>query len=211
TQGEKIVEIRYKMARIYYMYNHFDKAAPAFNDIVENHPDHEVACYAANLALDIHNLAKNYEALLTFTRSYLANNKLKVSCEKNSSGDDFEKFAKIESDAAFLLIGEAEKAKRYVAAANAYMEYFGKYGKNGSGPHAIDAVYNAAVNYDLGQRLDKANEVREFLVKTFAKPDVKDENPLVLETMYNIAQSFERVVDFKKAADYLEKFAEKYP
>ena len=41
--GEEVVEIRYKVARIYYTYNHLDKAAPAFNDIVENHPGHDVA------------------------------------------------------------------------------------------------------------------------------------------------------------------------
>lgn len=211
SEGDKIVEIRYKMARIYYTYNHFDRAAPAFNDIVENHPEHEVACYAANLALDIHNLAKNYTRLRKLTRSYLRNNKLKASCEKNSSGEDFEKFAKIEADATFLLIKELEDNKKYVAAGNAYMDYYKQYGKGGTGPHAIDAIYNSAVNYDLGQRLDKANEVREFLVKTFARSNVKEENPLVLETMYNIAQSYERVVDFQKAAEYLEKFAAKYP
>ncbi|MCK5690105.1 tetratricopeptide repeat protein, partial [Myxococcota bacterium] len=55
SKGDQIVEIRYKMARIYYTYNHYDKAAPAFEDIVSNHPSHEVACYSANLSLDIHN------------------------------------------------------------------------------------------------------------------------------------------------------------
>src|SRR5690606_3834204 len=104
-----------------------------------------------------------------------------------------------------------EDQKKHVQCGNAYMDYYRQYGNNGSGPQDIDAVYNAAVCYDLGQRLDKANEVREYLVKTFANANGKEENALVRDTMYNIAQSYERVVDFKKAAEYLERFAEKYP
>jgi hypothetical protein len=36
-------------------------------------------------------------------------------------------------------------------------------------------------------------------------------SPLVPETMYNVAQSYERIVDFQDAATYLELFASKYP
>jgi tetratricopeptide (TPR) repeat protein len=196
-QGDKIVPIRYKMARIYYTYNHFDKAAPAFNDIVKNHPENEVACYSANLALDIYNGKKDYKALRETSHAYLENKKLACGDE------DRQKFAKIEESSSFLLVKtEYEDKKRYVAAANAYLQFYKDYPKS---EFADDAVYNAAVNYDLGNRLDKANETRKFLV------DKLPDSPLVPDTLYNIALSYERIVDFENAAQNFELFARRYP
>ena len=39
----ELVTIKYRKARIYYEYNHFDEAAKLFQDIVEKHSDHELA------------------------------------------------------------------------------------------------------------------------------------------------------------------------
>ena len=197
SAGEKIVEIRYKMARIYYTYNHFDQAAPAFNDIVENHPANEVACYSANLALDIYNGMKDYRALKEKASAYLHSPTLACGDE------DKKKFAKITEQSTFHLIkSELEDKKKYIAAGNAYLKFYRDYPQS---DFADDAVYNAAVSYDLGNRLDKANEMRRFLVSKI--PD----SPLVPETLYNIAQSYERIVDFANAAEYLELFAKRYP
>lgn len=197
SAGEKIVEIRFKMARIFYTYNHFDEAAPAFDDIVANHPESEVACYAANLTLDIYNGAKNFKALRGASKSYLANDRL-------SCGDkDRTKFAGIVEKSSYNLVkSEYEDKKRYLAAANAYLRFYKEFPKSDL---ADDAVYNAAVNYDLGNRLDKANEVRKFLVEKI--PD----STLVPETLYNIGQSYERIVDFDNAAHYLEMYVKRYP
>lgn len=195
--GEKIVEIRYKMARIYYTYNHFKEAAPAFDDIVANHSEHAVACYAANLALDIYNGAKDYTKLKAASRSYLNNEKLACGAE------DRRRFSQIEEQSAFRLIQLTyEEPKKYIEAGNMYLQFSKEYP---SSEWADDAIYNAAVNFDHGNKLDKANEVRAFLVEKI--PD----SPLVPETLYNIAQSYERIVDFDNAAKYLELFAERYP
>lgn len=197
SEGERIVEIRYKMARIYYTYNHFDEAAPAFHDIVANHPAHEVACYSANLALDIYNGQKNYRALKQSSRAYLDSPKL--ACGE----EDKKRFAKIEEQSTFLLIKtEYEDKKNYMTAAKAYMQFYEKFPKS---EYADDSVYNAAVNFDLANRLDQANQVRRFLV------DKLPDSPLVPETLYSIAQSYERIVDFNNAAQYLELFAQRYP
>ena len=44
--------IRYRKARIFYEYNHYDEAAKLFQEIVEKHIKHELALYSANLLLD---------------------------------------------------------------------------------------------------------------------------------------------------------------
>ncbi|MFC1611622.1 tol-pal system YbgF family protein [Myxococcota bacterium] len=194
--GEKIVEIRYLVAYIYYTYNHFDKAAPAFNDIVNNHPGHDRACFAANLTLDIYRGDNNYGALKNTARAYLNNSQL--ACDD----DDRKRFAEIEERSAFKMIKiDLEDKNRNIEAAKAYLQFYKQFPTSDS---ADDAVYNAAYNYDIAQRLDKANEVREFLVNKMPKADPS----LVKETLFNIAQSYERIVDFDKAAHYLELYAQ---
>ncbi len=194
---DDIVGIGYKMARIYYTYNHFDKAAPAFNRIVKFNPDHEVACYSANLALDIYNGQKNYRAMVKATGEYLANNEL--ACGE----EDRKKFSEIQEKSTFSLVKqEYEDKKKYVLAAKAYEQFEKKFKKSNL---ADDALYNAAVNYDLAGRLNAANGMREYLVKYYPDSD------LVPETLYNIAQSYERVVDFRNAARYYEVFVDRYP
>lgn len=194
---DDVVGIAYKMARIYYTYNHFGMAAPAFNRIVKFNPDHEVACYAANLVLDIYNGEKNYRAMMKATAEYVKNDKLSCSAE------DRVKFAEIQQKSTFSLVKqEYEDKKKYILAARAYKQFETKFKKS---VLADDAIYNAAVNYDLAGRLNKANEMREYLVKFYPDSD------LVPETLYNIAQSYERVVDFRNAARYYEVFVERYP
>jgi tetratricopeptide (TPR) repeat protein len=197
--GDKIVEIRYLVAYIYYTYNHFDKAAPAFDDIVDNHPGHDRACFAANLTLDIYKGADNFKALMETARSYKKNNAL--ACGEN----DRARFADIEEKSSFKLIKmDLEDKKKNLAAAKAYLQFYKRFPNS---EFADDAVYNAAYNYDVAQRLDKANEVREFLVNKMPNAD----KGLVQETLFNIAASYERIVDFDKAAHYLELYAQKYP
>ena len=196
AQGDKIVEVRYKVARIFYTYNHFTEAAPAFNDIVTNHPSHEVACYSANLTLDIYLGLKNYDALEDAARAFAKSEK--ISCGK----DERAKFAKIEQQASFQRIkSELEDKNLYSEAAKAYWDFYKRYPESDVGDKA---VFNSAVNYDKSGKLEKANQVRSFFVEKF-----KD-SPLVPDTLYNIAQSYERIVSFGEAAEYLEKFAKRY-
>jgi tetratricopeptide (TPR) repeat protein len=212
NSGERIVEIRYKMARIYYTYNHFDEASPAFDSIVRDHPEHDVACYAANLALDISNGRQDYKSLRSLSRSYMANKKLQASCRKNSGEEDIERFSAIEAKATFYMIKkDYEDAGKFIKAGNAYLKFHKEYSQQkGRESVAIDAVYNAALNFDRAQKLKRANDIREFLVKTFGQGEGRN-NPLVADTLYNIAQSYDRVVDFRKAAQKYEIFANAYP
>ena len=67
------VDVRYDVARIYFDFNHFDKAITVFRDIGEKSPNHRLSIIAANLLLDTFILQKNYRITSqaeTFLRTY---------------------------------------------------------------------------------------------------------------------------------------------
>ena len=67
----ELVTIKYRKARIFYDYNHFDEAAGLFQDIVDKHSDHELAEYSANLLLDSLNIQGEHLKLPGKTREAL--------------------------------------------------------------------------------------------------------------------------------------------
>lgn len=193
--GPRVVEIRYKMARIYYTYNYFEKAAPAFTEIVRKHPKHETAVYAANLTLDIYNGLKDYDTLEALAREFY---------ELKDLGDaEFKKSVrKVIEASTFKKIEAREKRQDFLAAAEAYMSFVRDFPES---EYVEQSTYNAAVNYDKGGKLDKAIATRRLLVEKFPK------SPLVPTVMYNIAESFERVADFEQASTEYEVFVQRFP
>jgi TolA-binding protein len=193
--GPRVVEIHYKMARIYYTYNHFEEAAPAFTDIVRKHPKHEVAVYSANLTLDIYNGLKDYVTLNSIAREFY---------DMPDLGDaEFKKsLRKIIEASTFKLIEQKEKGKDYLGAAEAYLSFAKDFKES---EFVVQSVYNAAVNFDKGGKLDRAIQTRRYLVDNYPK------HPLVPDTLFNIAETYERIADFERAAVELESFAARFP
>ncbi len=199
--GDDIVGIRYKMARIYYLFNHYDKAAPAFHDIVYNHPTDPVACYAANLTIDIYNGQANYAKLQELTREYINNKEL--SCgEKERAA-----FAVIEVKATFMLAQALEQKEEFLAAADAYMDFYKRYPNS---EYAVLAVSNAAVCYDKGSKIEDAINTRLYLINKLANHPHADKD-LIRDTHHDIAATYDRIADFANAAEYYESFVAAYP
>lgn len=194
--GDKFVEVNYKMARVYYAYNHFAEAVPVFREIVDKHPTHPVACYAANLLLDILNGQGDLTALVEASRGF---QRSALSCGEAEK----QRFAQIEAQAEFHRIDLMLKTtKNYQAAGAAYQQFFDRYPEHDL---ADDALYNAASGYELARDVHKANSLRVLLSKK------KPKSPLVPDALYAAAQSYERGLDFVEAASQLERFSEQYP
>ena len=58
TQEENAVDIKYKLASLYYIYNHYDMAIRYYMDVVRNHPKSKYSENSANLVLHIYDLKK---------------------------------------------------------------------------------------------------------------------------------------------------------
>lgn len=61
--GERAAELKFRMARLYYQHNQFDKANDLFKKVVQQHPKTTYSEFSANLMLDIFNLKKDYIGL----------------------------------------------------------------------------------------------------------------------------------------------------
>ncbi len=67
----ELVTIKYRKARIYYEYNHFDEAAKLFEDIVRKYPKHELSIYSANLLLDSLNAQGKTKEVVSWVDKFL--------------------------------------------------------------------------------------------------------------------------------------------
>jgi tetratricopeptide (TPR) repeat protein len=72
SQAPERVMIAFLRARMFWRFGHFDKSDPAFESIVDNHPDHETAEYSANILLDTFNKTHRYARLKALVDKLLA-------------------------------------------------------------------------------------------------------------------------------------------
>lgn len=194
-KGKIAIEAKYKIARIFYEYNYFNESTPRFLEFVEAHPAEARAEQAANLVLDTYGLLEDYQKLNDAARKFLANDVLTKNPEFR------ELVAKIVEESSFKLIAKYEKEKAWEVAAKKYLAFADEFPKS---PLADKALANAAVTFTRAGQLDRAIKVRIRLVSTYK------ESPLVADSMYAIAASYEQIVAYKDAAAWLEKFYEKY-
>jgi hypothetical protein len=73
ANDDDAVGMRFLKANLYRRHDQLDVAIPLFRAIIDQHPEHEVSEYAANLALDSYNRLGRIDELLALTKSLIAN------------------------------------------------------------------------------------------------------------------------------------------
>ena len=193
-RGEKLVEVTYRAANVYYRYNHLPEATALFTEIALEHPRHELAGYSANLALDAYNLQGDWKSVSAWARRFHANAEL----TRTHPGLE-EDLARVIEQSAFKVIEEEEKAQRYRQAADAYLAFARDWPQSRLAPAAL---YNASVDLSLARQLDRAARVREELVSRYPGDAV------VPKVLWANGADYEAVADFDKAATFYEKYYE---
>ena len=194
--SEHLVDIQYEEARVYYTFNHFDKAIPLFRDIAERSPDHRVAIYAANLLLECFNRMGDFDNLAaqvsTFVGLYPPSRDVEFArrLKTLNSELDFKKCSLIENQ------GENIKAARC----------FEKYARRFADSKLADKAYfNAALNYDREKQMDKSIRARVALINNVPNSDLRP------KAFYQIAKNLQSLAIYSQASKAYEKFAEDYP
>jgi tetratricopeptide (TPR) repeat protein len=136
--GERVVEIQFKIGRLYYLSNHFPESEKVFQFIIKTHPKSKQAEYSANLLLDIYNLKKDFAGLEKAGKELLANPEFAGTKAAQEIKSVVEK-------ASFKKAQDLEVNKNYLESAQQF-EIFAK--QNPRSDLAIMAYFNAGVNFE---------------------------------------------------------------
>lgn len=192
----ELVKIKYRKARVFYDYNHFDEAIKLFQDIVDHHVTDELAIYSANLLLDCLNILKHYKELLATVEKFLANPVLMKDQEFRKQ------MVSLKTDSLVAEAKQYEKDKNYkecgisfVAAAETIPDHK---------DHA-QRLYNAGLCFQNARLVGQAIKAREQLIKDHPK-DV-----LAQRALFQIASGYHQLAYYSEAAKRYEEFAGKFP
>lgn len=144
-RGDKVVDVKFKLGRLHYAFNHLDEALGYFWEVVKKYPKSPNTLYAANLILDIYNLRKDYDGL-----TKAANEMLRIpELAKQGFGKEVKG---IVERAQFKKAQDFEAGKNFLESAKGY-EAFAK--TNAGSELSASAMFNAAVNYErAGQNIE---------------------------------------------------------
>ena len=203
-EAPELVTIKYRRARVYYEYNHIDKALPLFKDIAENYVKSELALYSANLLLDCLAIKINFEK--EKADDYIKQMETQVdkfaSIPELTKDKDFEdQLKKIKAGLLRKRVEVMEKNKEYRTAGALYLQLAERYPDD---PKLDELLFNAALNFGQANLIGLSIQAYDKLIT--ARPD----SPLSKRAIYRIGQNYQSVAAYREAADKYEAFATKF-
>ena len=197
--SKELPTIIYREGYIYYTYNHFDKAEPLLQVIVDKHKDSDLSIVSANLILDILSIQKRYDEIDDRLDKYLATSEWK-SDETNRTY-----WSGLKCKLLRKRIEDVEKSgKNYREAAVQGIRLAERCSEN-KDVKLDEVYYNAAINFERAKLIGLSIRAREELIKRF--PD----SPLAKKAIYQIGGNYQAIAYYEAAADKYEQFAQKFP
>ena len=193
----ELVTIKYRKARIYYEYNHFDEAAKLFEDIVNKHPKHELAVYSANLLLDSLNAQGKTKEVVKYVDKFLEMPELMKDPEFGKQ------MISLKSDTYDIegMVFEKQQQLQGVRPFDA-----GRRRGAARSPEARRAaVERRPVLPERPPRRPGAASARLQLIKEHPK------DPLAQKALFRVAAGYHQLAYYSKAAEYYENFAQQVP
>ena len=191
-EGPHAVEVAFKVGRLEYIGGDLPAAEKHLAWVALDHPEHELAEYAANLVLDTYNLRKDWAGLHSWAVRFMGDQKLA------SHGTLAQDFKRIEEESAYALAdgaqGDSAKAQALLAFVDAHPH----------GALADKALFGASAALSRAGRIDDALAARERVWKE------QQGSPLVARAILSSAADHAQVGDLGEAAGLLEKYAQLY-
>jgi TolA-binding protein len=233
TDGQKqLVEVKYFRARTYFELRHWEEAAIGFKDVADNHGDSDLAAPAAMLYLESINVLNFHGApnrpscideMITSVPKFIENFCANGKDTKNP--DACTTLAKVQCDIQRLkaqrMVDDANKEpppanqlQLYQEAGKAYFKLWEDYGakplrenKQPQCEKLDEIVNNAAAAFQAGRLIASAIRARMVLLN----PTYRMENSeLAKDAMYKIGGNWQAIAVYDYAADWFEKYANKY-
>jgi tetratricopeptide (TPR) repeat protein len=201
-KADKLVAVKFKAAKIYYDWSHYQEAIKRFDELVTNHPEAKEAEYAANLVIDIYNIKQDWRSLYDYAAKY---NKIEALLkDREKLAKDLAHFSEYAKFKLVQILEENVKKQNgdLKLVAKAYQDFYEEFPKS---ENADKALFNSSVAWDKVGEKKTADKLRQKLLKEF-----KD-SPLCKDVFYYTAKAHEEKTNYKTAAKLLAEFAAKYP
>ncbi len=208
--SEDLPTIKYRRARIYYETNHFEEAAVLFKDIAFNYVNSDLSVFAANLYLDSLNVIGTYSDPARPACYDEMNDDIEplygLYCKTDQAREDHADLCQVLEQLRCDLMRKKAEAfqsqQEYKKAAQLYVRVFRKYRECGK---LDEVLYNASINFEAARLLGRAIKVRRVLIDQYPNSEWSK------RAIYLIGANFHALAMYDMAADYYEKFADKYP
>lgn len=209
------VEMMFLRASTLRRYDHLEEALPMFEAIVEQHPGHETALYAANIALDIHILAGRHDRIAAWARWFEAHPGFFTAAADQDRSELAARVGAIHRIARRLAAEAKEQEARakqdlalFVACGNAYLEIFNREVQRdpraGVAEGLDEVLYNAGVCFEEGRSLSAAIQVYGQLRERFPRSKV------AARALGRLGNAYARVAYYEQASASLEEYARTY-
>jgi tetratricopeptide (TPR) repeat protein len=208
--SEDLPTIKYRRARIYYETNHFEQASVLFKDIAFNYPTSELAVFAANLYLDSLNVIGTYSEPARPACYDEMNDNIeplyglycKTDEAKEAHSDLCDTLEQLRCDLLRKKAEALQASNEYKKAAQLYVRVFRQYRECGK---LDEVLYNASINFEAARLLGRAIKVRRVLIQQYPESEWSK------RAIYLIGANFHALAMYDMAAEFYEKFADKYP
>jgi pentatricopeptide repeat protein len=186
--------------RLYWKHNHFDEAVKYLSEVVTEHPEDDVAEFAANILLDSLNKAGRHDEMLDWVRRMHENAAL-MKAHPNLKPSLDRLYVQGEWNQALA----QEKRGDYRACGLAYDKL---QRDNPNDPKINEILFNAALCFKKAKMLGYAIQYRMKLTDPNRPGSSTD--PLAQKAKLYLGDDFSSIAYYEKAAEQYEEYAQKF-
>jgi len=193
------VGIKFLTGNFYRRYGHYAQAIPIFEEIIDKHPTHETAEFAANLLLDTYNVLENEPALIALVDKLLTNTKIMTG------RDDLAKRLKdLKRTAQIRGANKLRRAKDYASLVECGLAFLDIYNRDPLAKDNDEILFAAGSCFEDGRSIDAAIRMYNLLERYFPK------SKLAARAIARLGKAYGDIAFYEQAAEQLELYAKKY-
>jgi tetratricopeptide (TPR) repeat protein len=182
-------EILFFKGRLNWRHGQYDEAVKFFAEVVNDHPEAEVAKFATNLLLDSLNKAERHDELTEWVQRLHGNQKLLAAHPEIKDSLQVLYIQGLRRSAESM-----EKQKRYRECGFAY-EKLQK--DNPNDPKINEILYNAAVCFEKAKLIGRAIAFRQRLVE---RPGA-EKDPNAQRAQFHLGDNYTQIAFYERAAE----------
>ena len=201
--SERAPAIRYRAAEVFYKHDQFDEARRRFLEIVDNHPDSEVAQYASNLLIESYLATEDWANVEKWSAKLMD-----IAGKGKDVKDTAQRDKFLAGLRGFKVGAQFKQAEKYDAAGQfekAAETYVKLVDENDDHEFADKALFNAAVAFEKVRRFDSASKTYRRIFDKYPK------SALAPRALFRVGINAEKGFDFPEAISAYARLTDRYP